>query len=182
MKQKMSMLSRLENLVARLVASQKAHQRESPPEGTELWAADLNKCAEWFGGKQGRGYGVVSQNKTQCLAHRKAYELAFGPIPKGLYICHRCDNPGCVNPFHLFAATQKQNLDDMTRKGRRRRVGVKGSKNHASIYAEQDVIEMKRMNSIGTRTCNIWRRFGGSYQSVWLIIRGRNWSHIAVPA
>lgn len=82
-------------------------------------------CWIWQGKVcQGRGYGIshpggvayasgYSQN-----AHRMAYELANGPIPKGLIICHACDTPLCVNPKHLWAGTNKENTQDAVRKGR----------------------------------------------------------------
>ena len=66
------------------------------------------------------GYMQVTWNGRKTLVHRLAYEQANGPIAKGLVICHRCDSPSCVNPEHLFAGTQKDNLRDMFAKGRGR--------------------------------------------------------------
>lgn len=79
-----------------------------------------NDCWEWTGGTQSRGYGITGIPKTRkkIVTHRASYEAFIGEIPKGLYVCHKCDNPPCCNPNHLFVGTQKENLQDMVRKGR----------------------------------------------------------------
>lgn len=79
-----------------------------------------DSCWLFTGWKTPRGYGQIQINATgkRVYAHRLAYELTHGPIPAGMVICHRCDVPGCVNPDHLFAATQGDNIRDAHRKGR----------------------------------------------------------------
>lgn len=71
-------------------------------------------CIIYIGPKDKCGYGKFNHT----VAHRAAWELANGPIPKGMYVCHRCDNPPCVNTDHLFLGTQQDNMSDMVSKGR----------------------------------------------------------------
>jgi hypothetical protein len=81
-----------------------------------------NDCWEWLGFKHKRGYGYFKIDKKHGLAHRFAYAYYKNngqPIPSNLYVCHHCDNPSCVNPNHLFLGSQKDNVQDMIRKGRR---------------------------------------------------------------
>ena len=76
-------------------------------------------CWLWQGGKTDSGYGIVSASPNPWrTAHRVAWELTNGPIPKGLFICHHCDNRLCVRPEHLFLGTAKDNLRDAIKKGR----------------------------------------------------------------
>lgn len=83
-------------------------------------SAGPGSCWEWMGRKS-RGYGSLTRKTphgTFIRAHRYAWYLANGPIPDGMVICHKCDNPGCVNPAHLFIGTQDQNNKDRAAKGR----------------------------------------------------------------
>ncbi len=88
---------------------------------TRFWCqvADTEKgCWEWLGVRNPNGYGSFSFRKSPFIAHRMAYLLEHGKLPEKLFVCHQCDNPGCVNPAHLFIGTASDNVQDMLAKGR----------------------------------------------------------------
>lgn len=76
------------------------------------------ECWEWQGGRDSRGYGKVRINGKLMGAYRAAYIFTTGQEPGKLHVCHRCDNPPCCNPNHLFLATARENALDRTKKGR----------------------------------------------------------------
>lgn len=77
-------------------------------------------CWPWTRSTFG-GYGNLRMGKGKILAHRHAYQLTYGPIPSGMDVCHRCDNPPCCRPDHLFLGTHAENMADMVAKGRARK-------------------------------------------------------------
>src|SRR5512146_918838 len=77
---------------------------------------------EWTANKYPNGYGCIWATRTKrALAHRLAYQFAYGKIPDGMVVMHKCDNRACCNPEHLMIGTQQQNVDDMVAKDRQKR-------------------------------------------------------------
>jgi len=135
-------------------------------------------CWLWKGARGSCGYGNIQpwgRNGPTFRAHRFAYELLVGLIPKGLLVLHKCDNPACVNPAHLFLGTQADNLRDMDSKGRR--VVVRGERNgHAKLRQEQ-VEEIRTGYASGTITQKeLASQYGIDISTVSLIVRGKRWA------
>lgn len=82
-------------------------------------------CWEWRQGKNLHGYGTITVNGRTVAAHRLAYEVVVGKIPAGKMLCHSWDNPGCINPRHVFVGTQTENMRDCKTKGRLNCSGLK---------------------------------------------------------
>lgn len=80
-------------------------------------------CVEWQGGRDKDGYGQTVVGGRKQRAHRVAWERIHGPIPAGMKVLHKCDNPPCVNPGHLFLGTQADNVRDCWDKGRQGNFG-----------------------------------------------------------
>ena len=82
-------------------------------------------CLIWGGYVHKNGYGIVNWKGKTARAHRVSWEISFGEIPPTMFVCHKCDNPPCVNPQHLFLGTARDNTSDMILKGRARWTGPK---------------------------------------------------------
>lgn len=91
-----------------------------------------------------QGYPRISVNGKRILLHRFIYEQCFGEIPEGMIICHKCDNPKCINPEHLFVGTFKKNYDDMVNKGRRKI--LYGEKHGNSKLTKNEVLKIRNSN------------------------------------
>lgn len=130
-------------------------------------------CWEWKGTLNRGGYGKFG---TKRLAHRISYESIYGTIPKGMFVCHTCDNRKCVNPAHLFLGSCGDNLKDMTDKGRRAR----GSKIASSILDEDKVLEMRRMRIDGCEYQEISDKFDIDWYTVRNVCKNNTWQHVAL--
>lgn len=111
-------------------------------------------------------------------AHRFSYELAKGPIPKGLVVMHSCDTPRCVNPAHLSVGTYRDNAMDMVAKNRHKHIAPLGKDNGKSILTEEMVIEIK---TSPLRNIDLARKFNVSPGAVRSVRIGRTWRHLTPP-
>lgn len=132
-------------------------------------------CWIWTCGINGKGYGNVKVNGLTKSAHRAAYELENGPIVKGMLVCHRCDNPLCVNPDHLFLGTPKQNTHDSIEK---RRWSV-GEHHPPAKLTESDVSEIRRRYASGERQIALGREFGIHQTGISAIVLRKKWRHVS---
>lgn len=143
-------------------------------------------CWEWQASKGQRGYGSFSVNGRPHRAHRVAYQLAYGQIPAGMFVCHRCDNPSCCNPAHLFIGTCADNNRDKTSKGRNVRPmrdettvsRARGSKSNFAKLTEQDVGAIRARSAAGEKTVSLAREYGVDRTLIWQIVTKRAWAHV----
>lgn len=137
-----------------------------------------NKCWLWIASKNNKGYGHFSSHGHYITAHRFAYQAFVGAIPDGQVICHRCDNPACVNPAHLFAGTQSENILDMVAKNRRDT--AKGTRLPQAKLTPDEVIEIRCLYATGDFTqSELSQRFGVTQSMVGHIVRNRYWKHLS---
>jgi hypothetical protein len=131
-------------------------------------------CWEWKRVKNQDGYGRVRVNGHLCSAHRVAYHLYKGEIGDK-HVCHTCDNPGCVNPEHLFLGTHLENQQDKKQKGRGRGLGKKGESHKLHKLTEESVISI-RSSSMSGKDLGIL--FGVSPSLVNNVKARKCWKHI----
>ena len=128
-----------------------------------------NECWLWKGTTLSNGYGQFYISFRKESAHRYSYTLAFGKIPSGSVVMHKCDNPACVNPKHLQLGTSKENTLDMMQKGRARFGG--SDKN----LTPDDVNRVLELHQQGQSTPEIAKALGIGKRHVLHIIRGERW-------
>lgn len=165
-------------------------KRKSPwsvrPVEVRFWEK-VNKtdtCWLWTKAKNPKGYGVISvRPKGYKQAHRLSWEMAHGPIPDGMLICHRCDNPACVNPDHLFVGTPADNTRDMLAKNRHSQGKTHGDKVRSSErryhkLTPDAVRGIRKELNAGGKQRDVARAFGVCQRTVALIQHGVTWTHV----
>jgi len=133
-------------------------------------------CWMWKAGALSSGYGALRVNCKSDTAHRTSYVLANGWIPPGMFVCHRCDVPACVNPAHLFLGDVETNNRDMWGKGRGR---VPMGVNHRLAKLNPDVakdIRRRAANGEGHRA--LGREYGVDHKTIGGVVHGRTWTPI----
>lgn len=130
-----------------------------------------NGCWQWRSHTDKDGYGVLPGAYQNTRAHRLSYEIHYGVIPEGMLVCHKCDNPGCVNPGHLFLGTAKDNAQDALQKQRH----FVGQKNGRSKIKEKDIEHIKESKLNGQQLADF---YGVNRSTINKIRRGDTWQHL----
>jgi len=148
-------------------------------------------CWQWIGKKDRKGYGNFSFNGVDYRAHRFSYAHFVGEIPADKpQVLHKCDNPSCANPQHLFVGTAADNVADMVAKGRQPKGAThgfskhpesipNGEKNGRALLTEQDVLKIREMakhKSMSRTEMAVF--YSVSRETINAIITRRNWSHV----
>jgi hypothetical protein len=143
-----------------------------------LWAniaiSDENSCWEWQGARTSANYGTFTFFNVKQHPHREVMrELGFDIA--GLFICHKCDNPACCNPKHLFIGTAKDNSLDMHSKGRNNQ--PKGETHCKALLTEEEVLEIKSLLGV-VRQVDVAKQFGVKRHVIADISAGRHWKSV----
>lgn len=133
-------------------------------------------CWLWTGYANPRGYGMMSMpQQSPKLAHRVSWTLYRGPVPDGMFVCHKCDTPACVNPDHLFVGSNADNVKDMDGKGRRKN-SPKHGESHPMARISNEVA-LSIFNDSG-KHAEIAARHGVKIGTVDQIKTGIQWSSV----
>ena len=143
---------------------------------------DEKGCWNWTGGKQPNGYGwlylgLVDGKSTAGYPHRISYEIHKGFIPDGLNVCHKCDNPLCINPEHLFVGTDDDNHKDKVSKNRQ----IKGETHGGHKLTEQDVLNIRseyRRDIYGCGYVALGNKYNVDKLTIKTIVDRVTWKHI----
>lgn len=135
-------------------------------------------CWIWQGTRGRSGHGALKVAGKMVGAHRLSWEFANGPIPPGAYICHRCDNPPCVCPNHLYAGDSTTNMRDRVERGDRG-AWASGSDHVNAVLTEDQVSDLRRLHQTGQWSQRqLAAHFGIAQVSVGRIVRREYWRHI----
>ncbi len=146
-------------------------------------------CWPWTGRLSKKGYAYIKVNHHEVLSHRYAYELTYGPIPKDMKACHKCDNTACCNPSHIFIGTQKDNVHDAIRKGRMAYGDRSPHRLHPELFPRGEEKTFAKLTEHGVRTIRILcssgisrelmaQKYGVSYNTICQVVNRKAWKHI----
>lgn len=139
-----------------------------------------NECWNWNSCKNKQGYGIFSFKSRNIKAHQFSWILHFGEYKKGLHVCHKCDNPSCVNPNHLFLGTHSQNMKDKVEKGN----SPKGEKNVNSKLTKNDVEQIRKIywKNFGTKNHvsmnSLAKKYNVNRTTISNILNNKTWKHV----
>lgn len=146
-------------------------------------------CLIWQGAKNSKGYGYFSLSGRPVKAHRASYSINVGRIPDGMMVCHRCDNPSCVEPAHLFLGDAVANMRDAASKGRLKAITSKqnhfraghsprGQDGSGAKLTEAQAIEIIGKRRSGVTTKILAAEYGVDRTTIQRLVRGTHWNHL----
>ena len=143
----------------------------------EKYITKQNKGDCWlWNGADKQGYGKFWNGFKYMSAHRAAWEIYIGEIPKNQLILHSCDNPQCVNPHHLFCGTQSDNICDCIRKGRYNYITrARGEANGRARLKAEDVIQIRNSND---KIEEMSKKYNVNWMTIKAILTYKSWKHI----
>lgn len=161
------------------VLARAAKAAKAPPLAERFWSkvrrGSPGECWAWTAAvrRKNEGYGAFYLDGRHQPASRVAWILSYGPVPAGLVVCHRCDNPPCCNPAHLFVGAPKDNDADRVAKGRQ----CRGSQQKYAVLTEELVICLRaRAKELGNIRAAA-RELGINHHTAWDACK-RRWRHV----
>ncbi len=143
----------------------------------------VDGCLLWTGVCSREGYGRMTIDGQRLLVHRVMWELAYGPIPDGMLVCHKCDTPRCVNPEHMFLGNHADNSADMAAKGRHfSRVSpekvARGERSGQTHLTAENIRDIRGRRKGGATMYALGREYGVSRQAIRAIVLRKVWVHV----
>ncbi len=132
-------------------------------------------CWFWTAACFPSGYGAIRDEGQARCAHRVSYQIDHGHIPQGLFVLHHCDERRCVNPKHLYAGTQKQNVQDAWDRDRM----PFGEQTVMSKLTEADVVEIRRRRREGESLASLSCAFGVGQPTISMVARSKTWKRVS---
>ena len=163
------------------------HQEAQGRVMERLWSKiavtpDPSQCWDWMASTFDNGYGQFKVGTKNWRAHRFVWTMVHGPIPDDLVVCHRCDNPLCCNPDHLFLGSNRDNSQDMVSKGRQRgnkgEHSVRGSNHPHAKLTEDAVRDIRKRFSQGDTSSTLGRQYSVTKETILSVVHRKTWRHV----
>lgn len=135
-------------------------------------------CWIWTAAKSKTGYGRFLYGGKNRLAHRLSYSFYIGEIPDGMLVCHKCDNPSCVNPDHFFIGTNDDNMIDMSKKGRAKGGVVRGEEHGYTKLKNSHILAIREACDFGVEQQWLADFFSVTQKTISNIYRRKTWGHV----